>query len=577
MRRRHPIDARDLFARRALAASLADPAGEAPDVDPDAAALRDADAGATSFCGRCSFFVEPATLGAAGSCRLVTGPVEPADVCDLFVDVVAVEAELPEPLPLISSADREFGPEAWAEGTGVIADETPDALPETSVLVVAREGEVTADRRLVEPGALSWREPPLTLTVNHDADQRAGRIEAFGRTDRGGVDLLRAIVTAGNDVTRDDFDAHLDAVGEYVVGFARHDLESEFGRDTAREVARGQLLGVSMEVGDEVVEFACTETDDDGYCVTDLMVLLEGRIGAVTLTPFQAIESAEVLSEHRAGAGDRPGAVSIDDVVVEVEAADDDVALEIMLAAAGPMRPPAEWFADPGLESLTPMTITDDGRIFGHVAGWGSCHIGRQGCTTPPASSTSYAYFLKPGAVLCADGSTVAAGTLTLGTGHAPTARGVTAAQAAAHYDNTGTVFADVAVGEDAHGPWYSGALRPDVDELQERRLRAAHVSGDWRPTDDGLELIRVLAVNSPGFPTHNRAVVASGERTALIAGVAPRVEAGCGCSDHDADPVVLARLDDVESALRRMVATVDALELPAAAVEALAAAVHRS
>ena len=40
-------------------------------------------------------------------------------------------------------------------------------------------------------------------------------------------------------------------------------------------------------------------------------------------------------------------------------------------ASADVFRPPAAWFADPSLSLPTPITVTDDGRIYGHAAQWG--------------------------------------------------------------------------------------------------------------------------------------------------------------------------------------------------------------
>jgi hypothetical protein len=83
----------------------------------------------------------------------------------------------------------------------------------------------------------------------------------------------------------------------------------------------------------------------------------------------------------------------------------------------------------------------------------------------------------------------------------------------------------DVAAGEDKHGIWVSGALRPDVTEEQLRSIRASSVSGDWRPINGKLELVAVCAVNAPGFPIP-RARVASGAPIALVAaGIEPLIE----------------------------------------------------
>lgn len=56
-----------------------------------------------------------------------------------------------------------------------------------------------------------------------------------------------------------------------------------------------------------------------------------------------------------------------------------------LLAAADLKRPPAEWFEDPKLDGPTPLTITDDGRVMGHLALWDTCHRGfDNACITPP-------------------------------------------------------------------------------------------------------------------------------------------------------------------------------------------------
>jgi hypothetical protein len=122
------------------------------------------------------------------------------------------------------------------------------------------------------------------------------------------------------------------------------------------------------------------------------------------------------------------------------------------------------------------------------------------------------------GYVVCDDGSTVPTGTLTMGTGHAEL--GLKAASALAHYDNTGTAFAQVRCGEDAFGIWFAGVIQPTVTDEQVFALRGAKISGDWRNVaGQGLDAIAMLAVNTPGFPIVRTALAASaGERQALVA-----------------------------------------------------------
>lgn len=187
------------------------------------------------------------------------------------------------------------------------------------------------------------------------------------------------------------------------------------------------------------------------------------------------------------------------------------LAAETVTAAAAP-RPPRSWFDDPGLAAPTALTVTEDGRVYGHLAVWGTCHTAyADACVTPPRSQSGYAFF-HTGAVLTDDGE-VPVGRVTIDTGHA--GRRLSAASASHHYDHTGAAVADVRAGEDEHGIWVAGAVRPGVSDEQVAALRASPLSGDWRTVGGTLELVAALGVNSPGFPVA-RALVASGRTVTL-------------------------------------------------------------
>jgi hypothetical protein len=215
----------------------------------------------------------------------------------------------------------------------------------------------------------------------------------------------------------------------------------------------------------------------------------------------------------------------------------------VTAAGAEVFRPPAAWFTDPKLSLPTPITVTDDGRIYGHAAQWGSCHIGQDDVCVQPPHEDAHPYY-RTGEVVCADGSRVAVGQITVGTGHAPLHYG--AVPAAEHYDNTGAAVADVAVGNDAHGIWVAGAVRPGADPLRVYELQAAgQVSGDWRRIGGQLRLVGLLAVNVPGFPVPKmraRAVAASGQQEktvqALVAAGKPTVAWGRSQGDLERDAV---------------------------------------
>lgn len=184
------------------------------------------------------------------------------------------------------------------------------------------------------------------------------------------------------------------------------------------------------------------------------------------------------------------------------------------VTAAAPVAPPAEWFDNPNLQGPTPLAVTADGRVMGHLAAWNTCHASfANKCVIAPRSHTNYKYFLN-GSVLTASGTTVRVGKITLGTGHANIRLGWI--PASDHYDNTGTGVAVVAAGEDRFGIWVAGAVVPGTSEERIAELRRSPLSGDWRSVGGNLELVAALAVNTPGFPIVN--MTASGELDVLCA-----------------------------------------------------------
>ena len=201
-----------------------------------------------------------------------------------------------------------------------------------------------------------------------------------------------------------------------------------------------------------------------------------------------------------------PGAHTIVTSGLEDVSKEDMALVASAVMAEAEVAVSADWFRDPDLDGPTPLTITDEGRVYGHLARWDTCHIGSVdrdgGCVTAPPSATNYAYFLTGEVVT--DAGRVAVGQISMGAGHANEKQGIRAA--AAHYDSTSASVADVTAGEDDHGIWVAGAIREGVEPREVRKLMASTLSGDWRRVVVGgrgsLELVAALAVNVPGFPT---------------------------------------------------------------------------
>jgi hypothetical protein len=233
--------------------------------------------------------------------------------------------------------------------------------------------------------------------------------------------------------------------------------------------------------------------------------------------PAKAAEAAEIAAKLKRFAslpwGD-PADVQVRDSGPTAD--DTEAPVQEIVAAAAPLYPPEEWFADPQLDGPTPLVVTKEGRVYGHLATWDVCHVASPGgpgiCITAPHSNRDYADF-HTGTVLTAEDTLIGSGKITMGTGHAPHKLSATAT--AAHYDNTGTVVADIRAGEDMFGIWVAGALTPGTTEEQARTLRSCPLSGDWREVAGSLELKAALAVPVPGFPIPRPAgkLVASGER----------------------------------------------------------------
>lgn len=211
-----------------------------------------------------------------------------------------------------------------------------------------------------------------------------------------------------------------------------------------------------------------------------------------------------------------------DTVDAPAEADEEEVALVASAGLLAPVDPKVDSaaFTDPGLDGPTALTVTDDGRVFGHLALWGTEHVGIGRGVTPPRSKTDYALFHV--STVTTDEGPVSVGRLTVGTGHAGPRDGAHAATA--HYDETGTCWALVRAGEDAHGIWVAGIINPDADTATVRAGASAPLSGDWRAVGGNLELVAALSVNTPGFPVPRSYAVTSGAEMSLVAAaVVPR------------------------------------------------------
>lgn len=357
-------------------------------------------------------------------------------------------------------------------------------------LLIPEELE-SGDGRKMKKDALSTRDLPIPLLwqpqtgSGHDGSYIVGRIDTIERVDGG----------LGN------------AYGVFDTG--------PYGREAERLVRNKMLRGVSADLDQFEATVDGEEVEDMSKISTEKLTVDKARVMAATLVAKPAFQECtiELVNEEEMG-DDTQIADGVYEGLPSDEFAMAEVQLSALAASAAPVNPPREWFNNPELSSPTPLTIDDDGRVYGHIATWETNHIAYNTGVRPPRSRSNYAYF-RTGLVRTEEGEDVAVGQLTLAGGHAPL--DADAHLAVKHYDDTASAVADVAAGEDAFGIWVAGGLRPGVTSEQVRTLRASAPSGDWRPINGTLELVAVCQVNVPGFPVA-RARVASGAVMALVA-----------------------------------------------------------
>jgi hypothetical protein len=190
-----------------------------------------------------------------------------------------------------------------------------------------------------------------------------------------------------------------------------------------------------------------------------------------------------------------------------------------------PDVPPAEWFAEPtDVTAEGALTITDAGRIYGYLAPAGIAHRSfRDRRVEVPMGRVDYSRWMGGEALVA--GGRVVAGPITMECGHMPPGASADSAVRMEHYDNTCSVVAKAAVGENAHGVWIAGALEPGVTADQVSRMLACRLSGDWAPHPEKpgwREFVAALLVPVPGFAMGRSAPSVRVAEGALVASAVP-------------------------------------------------------
>lgn len=355
----------------------------------------------------------------------------------------------------------------------------------------------SVDKRVIVD-TLGWQDDLLPFMasdseIGHGDARRVGNLTDFTRETVDGVDMVTATVTFDSDADQGDYFAQLAEEGSFN-GVSIHMGQVRFADVIERD---GEWVEVTF---DEIIEFIETHEDDpdaiDGFFEALHLGAFDAEIAAATQVAIPAFPQAHIIQDSA--------------TVVEPVAAS---AGEPLIAAALLERPPAEWFTNPGLSEPTPLTVTDDGRVYGHLALWDTCHAGFQGQCVRAPRNADYTAFLTA-RVITDTGERQPVGPLVVDDGHAPASwsndRVVT------YYANTQLAAAYVNVGEDDQGVWVAGAASHKATDAQIETLRRHPLSGDWRPSEDGYRLVAAVSVNAPGLPIPE-VLVADGQARGLI------------------------------------------------------------
>ena len=351
--------------------------------------------------------------------------------------------------------------------------------------VLARSGIPTGDGRILAPGQGTSRALPLPLSYQQQSSEG-----------HGGSVVVARIETL--------------SFGDGVVTATGSMLEAAYGTDVMELIEAG-VIGPSVDLDD--IEYVM-DADEN-------LVLTKWRVAGATLVAIPAFADVSITL-------DPLPAEPVEGTEVE-PAAPSEPEYDSMWASGSPFAeptatplPPVTWFMRPDLDRLTPLTVSDTGRVFGHIAPWGACHVGLPGCVTAPSSPTGYSYFMQ-GEQLTEGGDVVPVGVMVAGPRHADAQLAFRAAQD--HYDDPSAAVAKVVAGEDEFGIWVAGWLLPGASEEAVNIFRSNPVSGDWRRIGGALEMIAVCSVNTAGFPVPKaRVAFSAGHQRTLIGsfGVTP-------------------------------------------------------
>lgn len=398
---------------------------------------------------------------------------------------------------------------AAAEGPGWLA-------------VVAIEGLETPDHRMVEKGGLGWRTLPLPLTWAPNSDDHENDVV---------VGQITEVWREGDEVrARGVWDTSPDAIE------VRRKVDNQMLRWVSMCPDTPRSWEVRMSPGcDEATQGVDPTLDgppvgqDLGACVMT-EVYLDMDFAKLTVVDHPAWPGSVIVS------GDAQIPPLTDRGRVAATPPDQSpvptpqspalaLVASVTSAELSPTwwfhranLPPSSWFDDPEFTSYAPVTITDEGRIFGHFAPDVE-HVSGYGRPPRGADFSDARFHVRRQPTR--DGKVIEAGLIVGGVGHAPA--GLTIAQAQQYYaGGPGALeVGRIRVGMDAHGMWGSGMVNPALDDDQIYQAATLGFSVDYRRPQFGVGPWQLIAISSgilvEGYSKARESLVACGSETRLL------------------------------------------------------------
>jgi len=322
-------------------------------------------------------------------------------------------------------------------------------------------------------------------------------------------------------------------------------IDDEVGQKMARYIDIGvatrnsvDLRNVDMRIkfpSFEEIEDFFDKTDEDGFSGPMPKVLRrfdQWKIAGTTVVRMPAFEEADKVKMDE---WEMPEVITASFVEWTAEVQFD--AEEVTAAGGSEMLAPwKDFHIEEGDDPAgTPLTVDEDGRVFGHLGLWNSCHAGFvDRCVRIQPSRTGYGSFCS--ASVLTDNGLVRTGPLFLYSGHPEQRRPRDIAKA---YGGTENAWADVRISNGKFGPWISGRVRPGVADERVYAARASKISGHWL----NGELVAAVSVNVPGYDVPYQ-FSQDGTDEYLVACFAT---ADCGCEDDNPFAQLAAALAAIE------------------------------